>query len=505
MCQAFCDALARAVMGALAVSVAVQALFSRFCEGRLPLVIGAPLAVALALAAFETWRSRPTLARVAFLLDRRAGTRDRLATALAFEDESGVFAVAAHAECEAWLRANFDGQRETPLTWPGALPWIAVPIISLLLLHLWPEAVATDAPAVALLKPDPAALHIAGELETMARRAEQKPPGEQSVELQKVAAALKRSASLLRSEAEGTGASKAVLRELSALEQFVREAREGHELETLGEALSKTDAGKAAGEALKKRDPEAPKKLEELGKRLVQSKNNEQTMKQLAQAMAQAAGQLGQNSELGTGAGQAAAAAKSGDAAGTGQALGKMGQALQSMQDSGGSGGGGGNAREMQGMISQLQEMKTGGAGASRLPEPGASGDGKQSKASGPLAIDQNPKGKGAGQQAFGVSGQNGKPGSEFDRGTKKTPFGALPPGISDAKGKAVQVAGIAGDGETIRALLATAPGAEPAQAAFKPVYDAAKAAAEDALAHEEIPVGSRLFVKRYFEAIRPR
>ena len=53
--------------------------------------------------------------------------------------------------------------------------------------------------------------------------------------------------------------------------------------------------------------------------------------------------------------------------------------------------------------------------------------------------------------------------------------------------------------------MIATVPGAEPARAGYKPLYDAARSAAEDALVDESVPIGSILFVKRYFDAIKPK
>jgi hypothetical protein len=39
----------------------------------------------------------------------------------------------------------------------------------------------------------------------------------------------------------------------------------------------------------------------------------------------------------------------------------------------------------------------------------------------------------------------------------------------------------------------------------YKELVEAAAASAEDAVEQEEIPLGSRFLVKRYFESIRPK
>ena len=40
---------------------------------------------------------------------------------------------------------------------------------------------------------------------------------------------------------------------------------------------------------------------------------------------------------------------------------------------------------------------------------------------------------------------------------------------------------------------------------AYKNLYDAMAPAAQDAVLQENIPLGSRFLIKRYFEAIRPK
>ena len=39
----------------------------------------------------------------------------------------------------------------------------------------------------------------------------------------------------------------------------------------------------------------------------------------------------------------------------------------------------------------------------------------------------------------------------------------------------------------------------------YKEIYDAMAPAAEDAAQQENIPLGSRFFIRRYFESIRPK
>ena len=495
--QAFGHALARAVLlgaGLLLLAVA----FQRMSAVRLVTWTGLLSLAAITLALVETWLRRPALERVAAQLDHRAGTRDRLATALAFEQPANPMESAALAECEVWLKMHFDGKRHTPWTLPAAAPWLLAPVLSIAFLQFRPHH-APVASVAAVRGADPTAILTATELERMAGRIDtqtkNRPPGD----LQKVADALKRSASQLRKEANGGSAAKATLLELSTLENVLKAALEGSVPETPGDALSKAEDGKQGPEAPKKHDPKVAKKEEEQGKKLVEGKNKERPIKALENTPANAASQQGGQSGSGANASQTAAETRAGNSGGMGQSMG----AGQAKQDSGGDGGGGASARELQGMISKLQEMKSGKEGGTASRSQG-SGNG-ESKSEGQMMVDTSARESHTGEQARGAQGAMGQGGSELDQGTKKTPFGKMHPGESAKAGKQVRVTGAAGAGESMRAMIATMPGEEPAKASFKPLYDAAKPAAEDAMIEENIPIGSRLFVKRYFEAIRPK
>ena len=457
---------------------------------------------AFILAGAVIWFRRPPLASVAERLDRRAGTRDRLITALAFEHPSTPEEAAAHAECEAWIRDHFDGRRHTPWAIPVEVPWLIVPIISIAFLQLRPKQITLE-PTVVVRVADPSVIRTAIELERMAGRLESqpnRPPGD----LKKIAEALKQSASQLRKEASGgsVSAAKTALKELSTLENLLKGTLDGGLPEAPGDAFSKAGDGKQSPEASKKNDPKLAKKEEELGKKLVEGKNKERPIKAIENAAANTASKQGGNagSGSGSGAGQVAGEMRTGNAGGMGQSAGSG----KSRQDSRGNGGeSGGNARELQGMISKLQEMKSGTAGGMAIQQPGP-GDG-ESKTNGSMMVDASASQSLTGEHASGAQGPMGKGGNELEQGTKKTPFGNMRPGENTHPGKQVRITGVAAGGESIRAMIATVPGEEPAKAVYKPIYDAAKPAVEDALIEEHIPIGSRLFVKRYFEAIRPK
>jgi hypothetical protein len=95
-------------------------------------------------------------------------------------------------------------------------------------------------------------------------------------------------------------------------------------------------------------------------------------------------------------------------------------------------------------------------------------------------------------------------PGSDSDEGTTATAFGEKGK-FEGEKGSNTQLKGRLGEGETLSAPLPTGGDASKATRRYKELYEALAPAAQDAVVQENIPLGSRFFIKRYFEAIRPR
>ena len=504
----FLNAAIRAALAILGALLVIVAVLHPMPWPVLGLLVLDALVVALGFAIARVWLSCPSLLGVAGEIDRRADTRDRLSTALAFENTEQPLTpmqLAALADCSAYL-ASFDARRWTPVKLPKAFPWLAAPLLSIALLRFAADFALSPAPDVPLRPPDPATLQAATRLEEMAKRVELQTKVEPTPDFQRLAEALKRSASKLRAEAQGDAPQKATLRELSEMEELLQSAQKGNALESLGDALAKAGVAEEAAQALKKQDaPAAAKKLEELGKRLVESKNKNAQLKKLEQALASAAQSLGANSELGSAAGKGAAAAKKGDASGTSDAMNEMGKSLRGTSKSG-QGGDSGKAKAMQGMISQLQEMKSGKEGETVEQQPNKSpSQQSDTGVQGPAVGKTSERMKPTGDPKNGMtSSEGGQPGSEHDVGTKESPTGtaSTPPGQA---GLQAQLQGMLGQGESLRSLVPGSSGQEPAKTGYRAIYEAAAPAAEDAMAKEEIPIGSRLFIKRYFESIRPK
>ncbi len=104
-----------------------------------------------------------------------------------------------------------------------------------------------------------------------------------------------------------------------------------------------------------------------------------------------------------------------------------------------------------------------------------------------------------------GLESPSGKPGNGKDRDTTRDPFGAKSDGAKDAAPKA-QNRGQLGEGESLSTLIpSAAAGDEKAARRYRELYDAASFAAEDAVTQENIPLGARFLIRRYFHAIRPK
>ena len=61
------------------------------------------------------------------------------------------------------------------------------------------------------------------------------------------------------------------------------------------------------------------------------------------------------------------------------------------------------------------------------------------------------------------------------------------------------------GEGESLRDFTIAAGDDSKSSQRYRNLYNAMAPAAEDALLQENIPLGSRFFIKRYFQNIRPK
>jgi hypothetical protein len=175
---------------------------------------------------------------------------------------------------------------------------------------------------------------------------------------------------------------------------------------------------------------------------------------------------------------------------------------MPSQQQQGKQSASSGNGQQMteqmlKNLLAALQNMKQGGQ-----PQ----GDPSDSPGDGSRISMQSFSGQpspGEGNMLGGAQFPTGQPGSENDTGTTATAMGDDPSEAAD-KGADLALRGQLGEGESLSQLLPGATDNSQAQRRYRELYEAMTPAAQDAVMQEEIPLGSRFFIKRYFEAIRP-
>ncbi len=511
--QSFLTALVKA--GLLAgAGLLILGAANRWLLGRLPVDLDAAAYAAAAVGAIAVLVAvarRRSLADVAGIIDRLGGTRDRFLTALHFSTEPAddLMRGIAVQECERFVHGGSFSQL-IPVRVPREAKYLLVPIVALALLQ-W-EARDTFATRLAETAAARASVEdTAKKLEELARQTAKASEDAKSDELKKLAEQLKRSAEELRANATNPeDGAKSALRELSALEQMVQEMQKSpgaatpEEMKALAKALEETPATKDAAAAMAKGDlAKAAEELEKAMQQLADTKD-ERTPEEIKKALDDAIKKLAEQKQLSEALQklaqqmQRSAGQKGGD---SNEAAKQLAQMLRQMAQgkSGQSQGGQQGAQAMQNLLSALQNMKFGeGQG-----QPG--GEPQQGQQPGPVIIQSFAK---EGQGAMPGSGDNqppsGQAGSERDTGTTDTPFGKdVNAAGKDAKSQ--QITGRKGEGESLQQSLTSASDHSKSNRGYKDLYEAMAPAAQDAVLQENIPLGSRFFIKRYFEAIRPQ
>ncbi len=479
------------------------------------------IAGTLGLAAFG-FRS---VASTAVALDRLAGTRDRFQTALAFAQRpaGAEFEALAIDECERFA-ARFEIKSWIPLRFPRQFLWVLAPLASIALLS-WQAALLARAN-----RPDPVAqARVEGQAKTLEQIAAELAKAAETrndEDLAKLAREMQeRAARLKERAAKDRDADQWALREISALEAMLREMQQNanapqaspEELAALAEALARTPEGKDAADALQRGDaPEAGRQLENLLQKLKQRGDAARQMEELARSMQEQAGKLSaeQKNEVARQMEQTAQAAQAGRSEQVQQLLQRLAELLKQVGKPAGKPGPSKpgdskgsssarvplNARTLQELINALERLKqSGGAdkeagdAASRalirlpLPEPGG-----------------QPPPAGGTPKPEGGEVPGGQPGTEKDRGTSERLFADRLPEAKAAEGPARRLEGLLGDGASLQEFMQSAGAGGKSSAAYRNLYGVMAPAAEDAVEQENIPLGARFYVRKYFEAIRP-
>ena len=509
----------------------------RFFEERL-VVDGASACVALGVgpliaALFTTFGSGGTarsLQRTAWMIDHHAHTHDRFQTAvaLAARPRTPVEELAL-AECSRFIAA-FDPRPAISVKLPRAFWFTPVPLISLAMLALYAGLGIGQLPRDPAL--DAAVARRADALDKIADRLRHDPVAHRP-ELDKIADEMKKSAERLKQAGRKSDEErlKSTLKEISSLEAMLdamkQAKQEGKispgELAALAAALAASEPSRDAAEALKNGHLEqAAGKLEQLLQQLKEQGDASQTLQQLAQSMQEQSAKLTEQekNEVARQMEQAAQGAQSGQPQLSQQALQRLADLLrragqsgqgkngsqQSQQASNGKGDQPMTEKQLQDLINSLENMKDGlrpGEGEGDGKPPGQPQDG-QGEGQPMLATVEAFGQKSSGNPLAGDK-PSGLPGSEHDTGHPDKLYGDKPAEAA-RQGDAKRLEGLLGEGESLQELTA-AGGGSPAKAGrhYKELYDAMAPAAQETVEQENIPLGSRFYIRRYFENIRPK
>ena len=445
--QQFLEYAIWTLLAALGV-LAISRMGPPQAQASVPVSATIVISFALALAgALWRWKSVRVVARE---LDARARTKDRFLTALDLPtSEESLLSDAARRETSTFAARLRVGDYLRPkLPWRNAL-WLLLPLAALGLIEgLKDWRAAQLAPELA------SARQLLEQARTVAER-----QAEVDKEFNQVAEKLKEAEQEL---AESSEPLREALRTLAELEERLSRPSElsGAEKSALADALAQNHA-ELASDLRAGRNAEAARTVAQLDPA------------ELAKALEQAARHLESRRlrELAAEEGQMVQV-QLGVMLGTSGEFGKQDGRRQ--------------------FVASLREMKTGLTSAAR--------DGQKGTGFNPSQRGEKSPPSGAEQ-----SQPTGAPGSEMDLG-RGSDLGEEAEPLVAQEGSEDFLQGEIGDGASLVQLFRAAGGDDPqARRAYRSAYQVAAPAALDAVNQENIPAGSRLLVRRYFESIRPK
>ncbi len=413
-----------------------------------PWVLALPLVAAWVFAIFR-WRSMGEVARE---VDARMGTKDRFSTEWQVTEET-PWTAALHREVAVYAE-TLSLRKNLRLPFPGRnFLWLVIPLLALLGLESFHR------------------LRVAGLADELAGARQILDEAQKAAATQKenpeVAQAAKEIAQAIKNLPDSNEPLRDALRALAELERKLSSAGGP-------DALSPAETA-ALAEALAGSSPQLAAELQSGDHQRAAESVAKLDSEALAKALEQAAKHLESR--------------KLQELAQNQQARQQLGSILKSSK-------GDGNGQGRKKFLSALRDIKQGTGGES--------GEGENSGEEG----DPNDAPNGGEKPESGLADNappGGAPGSEKDLG-QGADLGGGNPALSEAGGPEEFVAGQMGDGASLVEMLRAAGGDDPAaRRAWKSAYQSAAPAALDAVSQEEIPAGSRLLVKRYFEAIRPK
>lgn len=465
-------------------------------------VCGAIFALGLLAATYWAWRQRPTLLDAAMAADRRLGLKERLTSSLALHQADGPMIAALHADARAHLE-RLHIRRDFPLLIPARLRWAAAAAVVYGVAYLlFPE--------FDLFGYQQRAVEARQEREVRqvhAERIEDAVRVLKESELEglavgsEMAEAIQRVAEELRM-AEVTD--KQALAKLSNLADELEKQREalagteGLPMPELAEMAPQSDLGKALAEALESGDlDKAMEKLDALAEQLGQggeelSDEAKSDMAEDLQALADALGGAGADSALAEALSQAAAGMQQGDMDAVKDALNQTQMSIADVK----------SALEQMKQMDEAAKKLAQAAGAMKQPCGTCQGKGCAAcngTGMGPGGDKAGTQGNwqaGTGPMGGGGMGQRGR-----GRGGS---VGDLPEG--EVAFDPSFLPGEVSSGDVIAQILQrTRPDEADAQSSLEytpPTLAEVTAEAEQALTKEEIPPGSKAFVRNYFQRL---
>lgn len=494
----------RALEGAVASAIGASVLLLGIGAAGLGRGPFAAVAAAFAVIALGTagraWLGRPTLAQTAALLDRRAATRDRFQTALDFRQRPAPTPLEALAleDCARFARA-FSVRRWLPLRLPRLAPGLLPPLAGLALLA-WGVFSPRPHPPTAL---DATLAQRAADWQKIAATLRQGDPN--NPEAARLADAAEQSAQRLQAGglANDSEKRKAALREISALEARVNALKAARdqpvspgELAALAAALA---ADRPVADALRAGQLGAAASHLE---RLLQSLRDRgdagtAALEQLARSLQEQAAKLTdpEKNEIARQMQAAGQGAQAGQPALSQQALARLAQLLRQAGQNGApataqAAGPAMTERELQSLLEAMENMK-------RSLRPGENPGGDVALS---LVGAFAPKADPPAWQA-----PSGQPGGEHDAGHVDALAGAAPGPLVTPQGPATRLAGVQGEGDALQQFLGAASDGSRTTRAYREGFERLVPAAQNAVEQENIPLGSRGMVRRYFENIRPK
>ena len=417
-------------------------------QASLPVIATISISIAIALAgALWRWRSLRLVARE---LDVRARTKDRFLTALDLpSSKESLLSEAARRETSRFASRLQVGDHLRPkLPWRNAL-WLLLPLVALGLIEGLKEWRAGQ------IAPE---LTSARQLLERAREVAER-RAEVDKEFNKISEKLKEAEQEL---AESSEPLREALRTLGELEERLSRSSElsSAERSALADAVAQNHA-ELASDLRAGRNAEAARTIAQLDPA------------ELAKALEQAARHLESRRlrELASEESQMVQV--------------QLGVMLNAAGEFGKQDG----RRQF---VATLREMKAGLTSAAHDGQKGA-------------GFNPSQRGEKSPPSAAEQSQPAGAPGSELDVG-RGADLGEEAEPLVAQEGSEDFLQGEIGDGASLVQLFRAAGGDDPrARRAYRSAYQVAAPAALDAVNQENIPAGSRLLVRRYFESIRPK